>query len=149
MNTFLRPMQEQHLDQVVQIELATFSRPWSRQSFLDELKNQFARYLVGITAKGQVAGYGGMWLIFEDAQITNVAVSPDMRGNNVGKLLLLGLIQEASLYGCRKISLEVAVSNVTARSLYESYGFVVGGLRKKYYDHNGEDALIMQLAIER
>ena len=147
MNTYLSRMQEEHLDQVMEIELATFPRPWSRQSFLDELKNQFACYLVGITAEGQIAGYGGMWLIFDDAQITNVAVSPPLRGNKVGKLLLLGLIQEATISGCRKISLEVAVSNEKARSLYESYGFVPGGLRKKYYDHNGEDAIIMWLHL--
>ena len=142
---YLELMREEHLDQVSQIEQVSFPIPWSRQSFAQELQNGYTRYVVAVNDAGQVAGYGGMWLTLDEAQITNVAVHPEQRGKNVGKLLMLGLIQQATLSGCRKMTLEVASSNLIARRLYESFGFTAGGIRKKYYEHNGDDAIIMWL----
>jgi ribosomal-protein-alanine N-acetyltransferase len=135
-------MGEAHLEQVVEIEQASYPQPWSRQSFADELKNGYACYLVAL-AENKVVGFGGMWLIFDEAQITNVAVSPTQRGKNIGKTLVLGLIAQATRSGCLKMTLEVRPSNLVAVHLYESLGFVAAGLRKKYYEDSGEDAIIM------
>jgi len=137
-------MKEEHLDQVAEIERSSFPAPWSRQSFYEELNNRLAYYIVGIADNNQVAGFGGMWMFFYEAQIINIAVSPALRGNGVGKTLMLCLIGRATLSECQEISLEVRPSNKIARHLYESLGFVEIGYRKKYYEDNGEDALILQ-----
>jgi len=135
-------MGPEHLDQVVEIEQASYFAPWSRQVFSSEIKNTFAHYIVALI-NGQVAGYGGMWLVLDEAQITNVAVHPDYRMNNIGKLLMLELIRRAALMGIFKMTLEVRPSNLVARHLYTALGFVEKGLRKKYYTDNNEDAIIM------
>ena len=137
-------MKEEHLDQVAEIEAVSFPAPWSRRSFADELSNNLACYIVVINDNYQVAGYGGMWLVFDEAQITNVAVRPEMRGAGVGKTLMLCLINQAALSGCRNMYLEVRPSNQIARNMYESLGFVEIGYRKKYYADSGEDAIIMR-----
>jgi len=135
-------MSPEHLDQVFEIERASYPAPWSRQVFSSEIKNTFAHYIVAVINE-QVAGYGGMWLILEEAQITNVAVHPDYRMNNIGKLLMLELIRRAALMGIFKMTLEVRPSNLVARHLYTALGFVEKGVRKKYYTDNNEDAIIM------
>ena len=137
-------MREKHLEQVWEIERASFPTPWSRESFAEELENKFAYYIVGITDNDLVAGYGGMWLILDEAQINTLAVRPGLRGNDVGKMLMISLIGRASLSGCLNMTLEVRPANLTARHLYESLGFVEIGLRKGYYEDNGEDAIIMR-----
>jgi len=135
-------MQPEHLDQVVEIEQASFPTPWSRQAFSSEIKNEFAHYIVAVI-NGQVTGYGGMWLIFEDAQITNVAVHPDYRMNGIGRMLMLELMRRAVLMGIDRMTLEVRPSNVVARRLYTALGFKKKGVRKRYYTDNNEDAVIM------
>lgn len=137
-------MNYEHLNQVFAIEQASYASPWSRSAFLSELKNSFAYYIVGLV-NGQTVGFGGMWLVFDEAQVTNVAVHPDYRMNDIGKLLMLELIRRAALMGCFKMTLEVRPSNMIARRLYAALGFVEKGLRKKYYTDNNEDAIIMWL----
>ncbi|MEG3071551.1 MAG: GNAT family N-acetyltransferase [Candidatus Syntrophopropionicum ammoniitolerans] len=90
-------MNLKHLDQVLEIENVSFPAPWSKTSFLGEiLQNDFALYLVALY-DDVVIGYGGMWLILDQAHITNVAVRPDFRGRNIGKALMLEIIQQAIL----------------------------------------------------
>ena len=137
-------MKEKHLEQVLDIERASFPTPWSRKSFAGEFNNNFAYYIVGITDNDLVAGYGGMWLILDEAQINTLAVRPGLRGYGVGKTLMICLIGRASLSGCQKVILEVRPTNLTARRLYETLGFVEIGYRKRYYADNGEDAIIMR-----
>ena len=137
-------MQEKHLTQVLAIERVSFPTPWSYRSFAEELHNGLAYYLVALTAGDQVAGYGWMWLILDEAQINNIAVKPNLRENGVGKTLMLHLISRAVLSGCRRMFLEVRPSNLVARHLYETLGFVESGYRKRYYIDSGEDAVIMQ-----
>jgi ribosomal-protein-alanine N-acetyltransferase len=93
--------------------------------------------------EGEIIGYGGMWLILDEAHITNVAVRVSSRGNGVGEKLVHFLIDEASKSGARSMTLEVREGNIAARSLYEKMGFFVEGIRPKYYQDNKEDALIM------
>lgn len=135
-------MSPEHLDQVFEIEQESYPAPWSRQVFSSEIKNSFAHYIVAIVNE-QVAGYGGMWLVLEEAQITNVAVHPDYRMKNIGKMLMMELIRRAALMGIFKLTLEVRPSNLIARHLYTTMGFIEKGLRKKYYTDNNEDAIIM------
>ncbi|MDD4335229.1 MAG: ribosomal protein S18-alanine N-acetyltransferase [Desulfotomaculaceae bacterium] len=133
----------EHLDQVLQIEKVSFPTPWSRDSFMGEiLQNDFALYIVAMD-DGAVIGYGGMWLILDEAHITNVAVRPDLRGKNIGKALMLEIIRQAVLRGAHSMTLEVRPANKTARRLYHVLGFKERGVRKRYYAETNEDAIIM------
>lgn len=143
MKVTFEEMRLEHLSQVVAIEEVSFPTPWSQSSFANELvQNNFAYYIVA-TAVEKVLAFGGMWLILDEAHITNVAVHPDYRKNNIGRALMLEMIRRAILMGAVSMTLEVRPSNSAARRLYASLGFVERGVRKRYYTDTNEDALIM------
>jgi len=136
-------MRPEHLDQVAAIEALSFATPWSRESFQYELtRNDFASYLVALDGE-KVLGYAGMWLILDEAHVTNVAVHPDCRGRGLGRVLMLELMRRAALAGAGRMTLEVRKSNHVARRLYEHLGFKERGCRRGYYTDTNEDALIM------
>jgi ribosomal-protein-alanine N-acetyltransferase len=95
------------------------------------------------TAQGPLIGFAGMWLAFDEAHVTTIGVDPALRGQGLGELLLLCMVDEAISRGANWLTLEVRVSNVAAQTLYRKYGFTVHGTRKRYYSDNNEDALIM------
>jgi ribosomal-protein-alanine N-acetyltransferase len=138
----IREMRRRDLDQILEIEELCFPLPWSRESFLTELKNPLAQYIVA--QEGFVLlGYAGVWLIFDEGHITNVAVHPRARGRRIGELLLANIMALASANGAVVVTLEVRPSNDAALSLYRRMGFEEKGHRRGYYLDNGEDALIM------
>lgn len=135
-------MERQDINQVLEIENVCFPVPWSRDSFLSEIRNPLAQYLVA-EEDFVLQGYAGVWLIFDEGHITNVAVHPRARGKRIGEMLLTNTIAFVSAHGAVTITLEVRTSNDSAQSLYRRMGFEEVGLRKGYYTDNGEDALIM------
>lgn len=143
MKVTFQPMRVEHLDAIQVIEKQSFPIPWPRQTFEFEiLHNELAHYIVAV-CEGQVVGYGGFWMILNDGHITNIAVLPSFRGCDIGKALLFSLMSNAYALGADRMTLEVRPSNVVARALYESFGFVEAGCRKGYYQDNNEDAIIM------
>ena len=132
------------VDAVCAIEEATFARPWSRASIENELTNSCARYVV-LRRSGETVGYAGMWLVIDEAHVTNVAIRKDLRGQGLGEKLMRALIQLAADSGMIWMTLEVRRSNAAAQGLYRKLGFVDVGWRKRYYEDNGEDALLMGL----
>ena len=138
----LRKMTSQDIDEIMQIEQKCFTLPWSRESYLGELNNNFATYLV-CDFEGEIAGYGGIWVVFEDAHITNVAVNPDFRQSGMGTTLMQELEQIARDKKAQQILLEVRPSNKAALAMYRNLGYFPTGLRQNYYSDNGEDAIIM------
>jgi ribosomal-protein-alanine N-acetyltransferase len=139
----IRPITSADIDAVWDIEKMCFSVPWSRQSFVLEVeKNRCARYVVA-EHSGAVVGYGGMWLIVDEAHITNIAVHPLFRRKGIGEAILKALVTEAHRMGIDRMTLEVRASNIAAQSLYKKLGFVEVGVRKGYYSDNNEDAIIM------
>jgi len=139
----IRPITPADIDAVWNIEKMCFSVPWSRQSFVLEVeKNKCARYVVA-EHLGIVIGYGGMWLIVDEAHITNIAVHPLFRRKGVGEAILKALMMEARRMGIDRMTLEVRASNIAAQNLYKKLGFVEVGVRKGYYSDNNEDAIIM------
>ncbi|WP_123041871.1 ribosomal protein S18-alanine N-acetyltransferase [Cohnella candidum] len=133
---------------IVQIERESFTAPWSEEAFRTELtQNHFARYMV-LERDGAILGYGGMWLIVDEAHVTNIAIREPYRGQGLGELLLRELMRTASWLGAKRMTLEVRVSNNTAQSLYRKLGFYPSGLRPRYYSDNQEDALIMWAELE-
>lgn len=128
---------------VCAIEQEAFSTPWSPGAFRNELSNnQFAHYMI-MDIGGEVAGYGGLWLIMDEAHITNVAVRDTYRGRKLGERLLIELMRTAGFLGAQRMTLEVRPSNTRALCLYGKLGFYSVGVRKGYYTDNQEDALIM------
>jgi ribosomal-protein-alanine N-acetyltransferase len=138
----IRPIEDSYIEGIVTISLLSFPITWSKASFEKELDNKFARYVVAVK-NGIVVGYGGMWLIVDEAHITNIAVHPEFRHCRIGSLILEELIHICKLENIYGMTLEVRRSNHIAQKLYIKYGFVEEGIRKGYYEDNREDAIIM------
>ena len=136
-------MRIEDIPTICEIEQESFTTPWTAAAFHNELNNnQFARYLV-MECDGEVDGYGRMWLIMEEAHITNVAVREKFRGKKLGERLMRELQQTAVFLGAARMTLEVRPSNTIAQKLYEKLGFYSAGVRRGYYTDNREDAIIM------
>ena len=132
-----------HLPAVHAIERASFSVPWPDDAYRNELStNRLASYVVA-RAEDAVVGFAGLWVMVDEAHVTTFAVDPRWRRRGVGERLLLALLDLAVARRAREATLEVRLSNMPARRLYEKYGFRPVGIRPRYYSDNGEDALIM------
>ncbi|HSL33051.1 MAG TPA: ribosomal protein S18-alanine N-acetyltransferase [Candidatus Limnocylindrales bacterium] len=139
----IEAMRLEDLETVHQIELASFSAPWPANAYRSEIEtNRLASYLVA-RAGDRIVAYGGMWLMVDEAHITTFAVHPAWRRRRIGERLLLAFLDLAVARHAREATLEVRLSNLAARRLYEKYGFRPVGLRPRYYSDDGEDALIM------
>jgi ribosomal-protein-alanine N-acetyltransferase len=131
------------LDAVQEIERLSFRTPWPAHAYRTELEtNRLATYLVA-RLEGAVVGYAGMWVMVDEAHVTTFAVDPRFRRQRIGERLLLSLLDTARGRSAREATLEVRLSNLPARRLYEKYGFRPVGLRPRYYSDDNEDALIM------
>ncbi|MHB1315875.1 MAG: ribosomal protein S18-alanine N-acetyltransferase [Christensenellales bacterium] len=144
----LRKMESQDIAQITELEKKCFTIPWSEYSFREELKNPCACYIVA-EDNGHIAGYGGMWIVLDEAYITNIAVEHQQRRRGLGRDILKWLLSDAMAQGVTAITLEVRTSNVPAIALYESFGFIKCGLRKGYYIDNNEDAIIMKKELNK
>jgi ribosomal-protein-alanine N-acetyltransferase len=125
------------------IERASFTVPWPDDAYRNELStNRLASYVVA-RAEDVVVGFAGLWVMVDEAHVTTFAVDPRWRRRGIGERLLLALLDLAVARRAREATLEVRLSNMPARRLYEKYGFRPVGIRPRYYSDNGEDALIM------
>lgn len=147
-NVIFRYMTLQDLPQIMLIEQDAFSIPWTSEAFENELTNNKLAHYMAVELDGKVIGYGGLWLIADEAHITNIAIHSSYRGVGLGKSLVNELIRSAAMLGAAKMTLEVRVKNTVAQHVYRSFGFVEAGIRPKYYADNNEDALIMWADIE-
>lgn len=138
------------------IERKIFTMPWSSSAFGYELRaNPLSHYFVARsrwakpganTEEGidpSIVGYGGFWMMLDEAHICTLGVHPDWRRRGIGELLLSSMVEKAASLNAQVVTLEVRVSNVAAQRLYGKYGFNAVGIRKGYYSDNQEDALIM------
>ena len=154
---------------IAELEKECFARPWSIESVLYDLtENEKAVYVVaelaeeragaaeqvaegkdnqvdasGTTGGSRICGYAGMWIVAGEGQITNVAVTKTARRMHAATAILDELFELATAKGAESFTLEVRVSNEPAINLYKGFGFREAGVRKGYYEDNGEDALIM------
>ena len=127
---------------VARVERESFPTPWSREDFWREASNDFACYIVALE-DAEIIGFGGCWISFEEAQVTNIALTSAQRGRGLGKVLMAKLMRAAAERGAERMTLEVRPSNTSALRLYEGLGFAAIGVRKKYYQDNDEDAILM------
>jgi ribosomal-protein-alanine N-acetyltransferase len=141
-------MRPEDLDEVLAIERASFTMPWSRGAFLYEMQqNRVARCWVGRDDDGRVAGYLCLWEVADEVHITNVAVRPNVRRQGIARALLSSVLDNARARAFKIVVLEVRPSNHNALTLYESFGFKVVGRRHGYYYDTGEDALVMEIGL--
>ena len=143
------PMTSAHLDQVAEIEKLCFSDPWSRRMLSEHLENECAATLVATTPSGTILGYAGLLVILDEGYITNVAVLPEYRRQGIAGELLGVFRRFAEGNKLAFLTLEVRESNAAARALYAKYGYKEVGVRKNYYDHPKENAIIMTLEFEQ
>ena len=127
---------------VARVERESFPTPWSREDFWREASNDFACYIVALDDM-EIIGFAGCWISFEEAQVTNIALTSAQRGRGLGKVLMAKLMRVAAERGAERMTLEVRPSNTSALRLYEGLGFAAIGVRKKYYQDNDEDAILM------
>ena len=109
---------------------------------MGELKNRVAHYTV-LEKDEEIIGYCGMWVLFEEAHITNIAIHPEHRGNGYGKQLLQASMRVAASFGAEMMTLEVREHNTVAQRMYDEMDFSQQGRRKRYYTDTGEDALLL------
>lgn len=138
------PLDASYIPPIVEIERIHQGAPWSNRSFENELVNPHAIFLVGIE-KGEVLAYGGIWMVVDEAHVTNVMVVPKARRQGIGRQLMLQLLHAGKNKGMSCSTLEVRVSNLGAIELYKSLGYIEVAVRKAYYPDNQEDAVIMWL----
>lgn len=139
----IRKMEQLDIKDVMEIDQQTFTSPWNEEIFIHEVnENNYAHYFIVETDK-EIIGYVGLWIVYEDAQITNIALLKKYRGYKIGEKLFGYALQYAHKQGAERLSLEVRMSNIVAQNLYRKFGLVPGGIRKKYYTDDNEDALVM------
>ena len=132
-------MEKADAAELSELDKVCFAVPWSEKSFKDEAENPLAKYFVA-KDKGKIVGYGGIWLVADEGQITNIAVLPTMRRCGIASAILEQLLLQAP---DMPVVLEVRKSNDAAILLYEKYGFSKVGERKNFYHSPVENAIIM------
>ena len=145
-------MKKEDLDQVLALEQASFSMPWSRNLFLSEFRSPLVSTLMVALADDplprKVIGYIVFWLVADEMHILNLAAAPEFRMRGVAKKLVLAALKRAYQKGAKRVFLEVRASNAAAQKLYSSLGFTGATVRREYYDAPVEDAVVMTLEQE-
>lgn len=116
---------------------------WSKESFYNEISNNLARYFCVKNSENKILGFIGFWIILEEAHITTLGTHPDYRNLQLAQALLIQCIKTCYKEMVKYITLEVRESNIPAINLYEKFAFSSIGMRKNYYQDNGENAIIM------
>lgn len=142
MRFLIRDMLTEDVAQVSELEKKYFSLPWSYESLEKEIDNEGSVFCVAIS-DNRVVGYGGMLVVMDEGDITNIVVDEDYRQLGIGKAIVEFLINEGEKRGCLEYTLEVRVSNEAAINLYNKLGFISEGVRPRFYEKPIEDAFIM------
>lgn len=139
----IRPLVEDDLDRVMEIENVAFSTPWKELTFRGLLRRTDTD-LVAAERDGRLVGYAVCWTVVDQSELGNVAVAPEARGCGVGRALVEAVLERIRARGSRECYLEVRESNLVAQGLYHDLGFQVVGRRRAYYALPTEDALVMR-----
>ncbi|NUO80001.1 ribosomal protein S18-alanine N-acetyltransferase [candidate division KSB1 bacterium] len=140
----LRAMQLEDLPQIVAIEAQSHLEPWTQHAFRAEMETSLVAQPFVALRQDEIVGYIVPWFVADELQIANITVKESFRQLGVGRLLLAHALELAQQRHCRVAYLEVRDSNAAARALYASMGFVVEGVRPKYYGRAQEDAILMK-----
>lgn len=141
----IRFMQESDIENVLAIETTLFHPGWSKSHFQYELNENPFSFLYVLEDNNELIGYVGFWVMFEQAQITTVAIKKSEQKQGLGMQLMEFALERIKQEHCEQITLEVRKSNVVAQKLYEKLGFTYCGVRENYY--GDEDALLMGVGL--
>jgi len=139
----IRRMTDADLDAVLRIETTSFDSPWSRALFIDELNRVDNRVWFVVEDGKELVGFAGAMFAPDGMHVMDLAVAPDVRRSGIARDLMLVLAATASRRGASRMTLEVRAGNDAAIALYASLGFEAAGVRPRYYDDTGDDAVIM------
>jgi ribosomal-protein-alanine N-acetyltransferase len=133
------------IDDILAVEEASFSSPWTREMYMAELDNpSVSHFYLARTPDGTTVGFCSFWHVLEELHINNLAVLPAHRRSGIATGLLTRVLADGAMLGARRATLEVRRSNEPARKLYEKFGFAVAGVRRLYYSRPPEDALVLR-----
>jgi ribosomal-protein-alanine N-acetyltransferase len=117
---------------------------WSEHAYREELADPGGtRHYVLAEDDGVLAGWAGLAASGGQGDVLTIGVRPELQGRGVGSTLLTALLEEAAVRGCGEVFLDVRADNDRARRLYERFGFTAVGVRKRYYQPSGVDAIVM------
>jgi ribosomal-protein-alanine N-acetyltransferase len=140
----IQPLTHADIDDVLAIEEAAFTNPWTRSMYLGELENCDISYCYfARDAANRAVGFCSFWRVLDELHINNLAVMPDLRRQGIGSTLLDFVLKKGVELGARRATLEVRRSNEAALELYKRFGFSVAGVRAGYYSKPVEDALVL------
>ena len=140
----IEPLTHDDIDDVLALEEAAFTNPWTRAMYLAELENGGVSYcFLARDPDRRAVGFCSFWRVVDELHINNLAVRPELRRAGIGSMLLAFVLKKGVELGARRATLEVRRSNEPARLLYERFGFSVAGVRTAYYTRPAEDALIL------
>lgn len=139
-------MDLEDIPKVIDLEQQLFRNPWPEEVFFDEIV-ALTRYPYVVQVNNEIAGYAMLWAKANEGHLTNIAVDTKYQRKNIAKKLLYHILRLAAGLELTRIVLEVRPSNLPAISLYESFGFIQGEIRKGYYSNPSEDCLIMEKDI--
>jgi [ribosomal protein S18]-alanine N-acetyltransferase len=142
----IRDLSRDDLDAVLEIEVASFSTPWRRDTFEGLIRRKDSDVIAAVQGD-LLVGYAICWTVLDQAELGNVAVAQEVRGKGVGKRLVLAAMERVRRRGAKECFLEVRISNTGARKLYEELGFTAIGTRHGYYRSPVEDALVMRVEL--
>jgi ribosomal-protein-alanine N-acetyltransferase len=144
MKAVIEPLVDpEEIEGVLVVENASFTNPWTRQMYEAELEHGARSHFLLAKAEGRIIGFISYWYVVDELHINNLAVLPTHRGQGIASAILARLLEEGQRAHVVRILLEVRQSNDPAKRLYERFGFVVGGVRRGYYTHPSEDALVL------
>jgi [ribosomal protein S18]-alanine N-acetyltransferase len=145
MECFIEPVSsERDIDDILRIESVSFTRPWTREMYLSELEHRdVSAFYIARDALGEAIGFCSCWRVLDEVHINNLAVLPEHRRSGVASALLERVLRDGAAKGAGLATLEVRASNVPALRLYEKFGFSVSAVRRGYYSHPDEDALVL------
>lgn len=143
----ISPMLKSDTDELAKIDRVIFGGTFKAEDFSNYLNSDIYYFNVAKIDEKAV-GYIGYMIIAGEADIINIGVLPNFRGQSIGKMLLSSMLQMCKQNGATCVHLEVRKSNTVAIKLYESYGFLTVGVSKNHYKQPTEDALRMNLCIK-
>jgi ribosomal-protein-alanine N-acetyltransferase len=135
-------LKEGDLEEVLAIEQVCFPTPWTKRMFEEDTVKGNTSVFIVAKLRDTIIGYGGFWLVLNEAHLGNLAVHPQFRHQGIGSGILKKLIELARLKKATLMTLEVRETNEIARALYEKMGFRMVAIRKGYYQDTNEDAYI-------
>jgi len=143
----IEPMTVADLPLVLAIERLSFTSPWTEANFRHEIEGNPLAWNLVVRAEGKVVAFACTYIVADELMINDLAVDSSQRRLGVARAMLRHLSDGARVRGCRRATLEVRLGNVSARALYEGFGFRVVGRRPGYYADTGEDALLLTCAL--